>query len=385
MPCCLYNFSIIRPKIELSQEQTLQWLVKAHATAESCKEGWNLEQTEAFSSKLKERIFRVGAAPDKIEKRGMAVEDFGKEIWADMEIYTIGEKWRGCSLTERTAFFSREVETVFEQFYPEEVKMPDHLIHVTCTGYTAPSGAQKLVSKRRHDTGVTHAYHMGCYAAIPAVRIAAHYLAAHPVTLPKLDIVHTEVCSLHMNPLQHDVGQLVVESLFADGFIKYSAVDESEAQRSGKPYLRLLALQEEIIPDTVEHMSWDVEEWGFKMFIAKEIPSLIARAMEPFLARLAAKAGLDFQEIRNSSCYTIHPGGPKILDQIASILHLDPTLLAPSFKILRQYGNMSSATLPHIWEELLRDPSVPLNTPVIALAYGPGLTACGAVFEKCGV
>jgi predicted naringenin-chalcone synthase len=50
--------------------------------------------------------------------------------------------------------------------------------------------------------------------------------------------------------------------------------------------------------------------------------------------------------------------------------------------VLFDHGNMSSATLPHIWQRLIDDPAVPRGTPIPSLAFGPGLTMCGALLEK---
>ena len=86
-----------------------------------------------------------------------------------------------------------------------------------------PSAAQRLVAAKGWGaaTRVTHAYHMGCYAAFPALRMAAGFLSApdslRASGLKRVDVVHTEMCSLHMNPLHHAAEQLVVQSLFADG------------------------------------------------------------------------------------------------------------------------------------------------------------------------
>src|SRR5262249_30870614 len=150
---------------------------------------------------------------------------------------------------------------------------PDDLIHVTCTGYASPSGAQKLVAARGwgETTTVTHAYHMGCYGSIPALRMARGFNA---VKGGRVDIVHTEICSLHVNPSLHNAGQLVTHSLFADGFIKYSSARNAEG-----PSLKVLALQEEILPDTAQMMTWKAMNWSFEMALSKEIPVQITRAL----------------------------------------------------------------------------------------------------------
>ena len=64
------------------------------------------------------------------------------------------------------------------------------------------------------------------------------------------------------------------------------------------------------------------------------------------------------------------------------VLELDEGQVAASRRVLHDYGNMSSATLPHIWMRLLADPDVPRGTLIPSFAFGPGLSVCGALLEK---
>lgn len=353
MCATLTDFSILRPPFELSQETTLNWLAKAHA--KSCRENISYEE-------FKEKLFRLGLGPEKIQRRGLVTQDCFHEDWDQMDVSRLHEAAEGVCLKKRMEVYDRTVSSVFEQFY-QNAPLPKHLIHVTCTGYVSPSGAQKVAAKYNPETVVTHAYHMGCYAAIPAIRMALQGKEA--------DIVHTELCTLHLNPSLHDTAQLVVQTLFADGFIKYSI-------RDGGPGLKVLALQEELIPDSDHVMSWKCESWGLKMTLAKELPVLIARALPAFVQKLMMKAG-----VAGSLLFAIHPGGPKIIEQVGKVLGLEPWQIAHSRKILQGYGNMSSATLPHIWDLILKDEQVADGTIVVSLSFGPGLTICGGVFQ-CG-
>ena len=80
--------------------------------------------------------------------------------------------------------------------------------------------------------------------------------------------------------------------------------------------------------------------------------------------------------------FAIHPGGPKIIDFIQRQLQLEDEQVEVSREILYRFGNMSSATLPYMWSELIERDSVPAGTLILSLAFGPGLTAAAAVFEK---
>ena len=93
------------------------------------------------------------------------------------------------------------------------------------------------------------------------------------------------------------------------------------------------------------------------------------------------KTDLQLPEVMNS-IFAIHPGGPKIIDAVQEVLELSDQQTAQSKKVLFERGNMSSATLPHVWVEILKDP-VAAGTKVISFAFGPGLTLFGSVFEVC--
>lgn len=375
----LSDFQIIRPSYEIGQEDALNWLLDAHTEAESRISN---ADKESFRKHLSEKLWKVGCKPDRISKRGHMTPDYLHKNWDQMELYRLTHSPEGENLSIRSRHFGKYVDEIFLQYYPEEQACPpDDLIHVSCTGYVSPSGAQKIASLRNwgHQTTITHAYHMGCYASIPAIRMALGFLS-YGSNKNRTDIVHTEVCSLHTNPSNHNTDQLVSQSLFADGFIKYSVKRFDE-----NTHLKVLAVHEEIIPASIDAMTWSVAHWGFEMTLAKEVPVHISRFLPQFLKTLAGKSGIALEKLLSEAIFAVHPGGPKILVYIEELLRLKKSQMAYSFEILKNYGNMSSATLPHIWDAVLRDPQVASNTPIVSLAFGPGLSITGSIMEKiCG-
>ncbi len=375
----LCNFQHLRPPFETEQEETLNWLVEAHVQSELQK----TNQDPNFSkAALKEKLWQVGCKPTHIAKRGHIIADYLHTEWNRMDLYQLNPASPcGKDLSTRSSLYDQYVSAIFEEYYPPSSLAPDDLIHVSCTGYVSPSGAQKIVSQRNwgHQTTVTHAYHMGCYAAIPAIRMATGFLAAD-LKKSRIDIVHTELCSLHTNPSNHRPDQLVSQSLFADGFIKYSLLRQSDA-----PHYQIKATLEEIIPNSQDAMTWSVVHWGFEMTLDKKVPVLISQALLGFLERLIAKTPFSFHEMISKALFAIHPGGPKILKYIQDLLKLSDEQIFHSVHILKNYGNMSSATIPHIWQAILDDPNVPNHTPIISLAFGPGLSITSTIIRKtCG-
>ena len=371
----LGGFVATPPRYRITQERSLAWLADAHAAAEAAIAGLDAEEEARFASRIARVLGRVACRPDQLAARGHSVADVERGGFADGILYDLARHPHGRSTAYRMQLYAELVDDYFTTAYAADAEPPDDLVHVTCTGYASPSGAQKLVAARGWGTRtrVTHAYHMGCYAAIPAIRIAAGFTA---IGARRADIVHTELCSLHLDPADHSVEQLVVQSLFADGLIRYAMTAEDTG-----PGLRLLAAYEQILPDSADAMRWIVADRGMAMALARTVPDRIAGVVRGFVLELYRRAGLDLGALRRS-VFAVHPGGPRILDGVARALELDAAQIAASRGVLRDHGNMSSATLPHIWMRLLADPAVAPGTVIPSLAFGPGLTVCGALFEK---
>jgi predicted naringenin-chalcone synthase len=343
----LARFHVTPPRHRIAQATSLHWLAHAH------------EPDDARAERLARIVARFAC---QIDSRGHSIDEVAEDR-------RDGVLFGG--LAPRMARFAALVDDYFTDTYADD-DAPDDLVHVTCTGYASPSSAQKLVARRGWDTRVTHAYHMGCYAAIPALRIAAGMLATGS---RRVDLAHTELCSLHFDPREHATEQLVVQTLFADGLIRYVAVREA-------PHgLRVLALHERVLPDSAAAMTWTVGDRTFQMTLARDIPERVGDVLRDFVIALYRRAGLDVGRVRDS-VFAVHPGGPKILDRVEAVLELAPEQMEASRAVLREHGNMSSATVPHVWARLFADDRVPVATPIATLAFGPGLTVCGALLEK---
>jgi predicted naringenin-chalcone synthase len=367
------GFEITRPRYEVAQHRILAWLAAAHAEAEAAILGLDADARAELATKLARVIERVGCGPDRIARRGQSIADIETFRWEGDGIYDIRSYPHGRGTAARTRAFAEIVDAYFAEAYAGDATPPDDLIHVTCTGYASPSGAQKLVAARRWPTRVTHAFHMGCYAAIPALRIARGFVATGA---RRVDLVHTELCSLHVDPTDHALEQLVVQSLFADGFVRYSASDDHAG-----PGLAVRALHEQLVPESADAMTWTVGDHGMQMTLARDVPDRIAAGVRHFVVELFARGGVELARLHDG-VVAVHPGGPKIIDRVRDALELDDVQVAASRGVLRDYGNMSSATLPHIWARVIDDSAVAPGSIVASLAFGPGLTMCGALLEK---
>ena len=298
----------------------------------------------------------------------------------------------GVPLEDRMTQYRDYVGSIMKDWYGDkrEGKRPSDIVHVSCSGYMSPSPPQTLVSTMGwHQTKVTHAYHRGCYAAFPALRVATGLKATHDLakTKGRVDVCHTEFLSLHFDPSKNDPGNIITMTLFADGgFMKYSLYsgEEFEAEQSTKPRtgLRILGFHEEIIPDSLSEMTWVPGNFQFDMYLSQKVPDYIQEAIVSFVIRLCENAGLDYHEEKERLVFAVHPGGPRIVDYVRDELGIRDDQIDLGREVLKENGNMSSTTATYIWKAILDNDNIPRGSKVVSIAFGPGLTATGAVFEK---
>ncbi len=364
------NFKSIQPPFKKNQADSLTWLAAVYKAAQ--KEQSNSE--EDYNKLLQ----RVACSEKQINTRHFFIPDPLNTDWSRQPIYPVKDSPHGVSMQRRHEFYHKAVTKLFDDLYTSR-SFPDDIIHISCTGYISPSAAQMTALKAPNKVTVTHSYHMGCYGAFPALRMASGFLSSHEVLGRKesVDLVHTELCSLHMNPQDPTLEQMVIQSLFADGAIAYSMTTK-QPQKG----LRIKSLREELIPNSAEAMEWMVSDWGMKMTLSKDVPSMVGQQIREFTLRWLKDQDEKTHELMKKAVFAIHPGGPKIIDQVAQQLELRAEQIEGSRQLLRDRGNMSSATLPHLWERLIEDDNIAPGTPIISFAFGPGLTICGSLMEK---
>jgi predicted naringenin-chalcone synthase len=379
----LYNFQVQLPAYHCAQDKVFHWMTESHTKAAETAAREPMDAS--WKARMEKLIRRFSCSPAHIGQRRSELKDFLHTDWSAMQIFNLDESAEGKGLKVRNQFFADTADRVIEQFYAAEKNPPADLLHITCTGYASPSAIQRLLTKKgwNQETRATHIYHMGCYAAIPALRVASGLLLNPQCDAARhADLVHTELCTLHFNPLNHSPEQLVVQSLFADGHIRYSMTFEEAMKGSQPAAFEILAVREESVPDSLEDMTWGLSEFGFRMSLSRDVPNKIAAALPTFLERLFCQGGQEYGEARPETVFAIHPGGPRIIDSVQDLLGLSDDQTALSREVLFERGNMSSATLPHIWAKMVENQALPPATLVASLAFGPGLTVAGTLFRK---
>jgi predicted naringenin-chalcone synthase len=246
-----------------------------------------------------------------------------------------------------------------------------HLVSVSCSGFSAPGFDIELVERLALSRGIarTHIGFMGCHGALNGLRVS-HALANSQPNSTVL-LVALELCSLHF---QYDPSpqRIVANSLFADGAA--ALICRANSNRSRTAW-KLAANWSEILPETSDLMSWRIGDHGFEMNLSPQVPKVIESTLGPWLSEKLASRGLTLGDIR---AWSIHPGGPKILQACQTALGLSNADLAPSRQVLAECGNMSSPTVLFILDALRRQSAA---GPCVMLGFGPGLTVEAALLD----
>lgn len=367
----LHDFRPLSLGAPLAQARVAAWLKRGLTRAR----GGRLDAQDRRALTLYDRFARGGA----VESRATALADYGRRDWSEMALFraAAGVPWHRPALQARMALYERTVLRLAGRAFPAGEPAPDYAIQVSCTGYASPHAIQRLVARRAWSSRVLHVGHMGCYASVPAAAMAAKLVRGEAATgrpRARAALLLAELCTLHLKPGANADEQVVVNSLFADGAIRF---DVSPAPRG--PALALLDSAEELVPGSEGEMTWRLQDSSFAMTLSREVPGLVGGAVADFAARFLRRGGRKLSDV---SRFAIHPGGPRVIEQVLKALGLPPDAAPHSREILRRRGNMSSATLPHIWDALVRDPAVRDGELILSLAFGPGLTLVANLLRK---
>lgn len=242
-----------------------------------------------------------------------------------------------------------------------------HLITVSCTGMYAPGIDIEIVHKLNLNSSTkrTAINFMGCYGAYNAIKVADAICQSD--TDAAVLIVCVEICTIHFQKSM-DIDNIISNSLFADG----AASILLQPNPKQKKYFTLENFYNDLLPQTKQEMAWHIGDNGFDIVLSTYVPNIIQSGIAIFTQSLLNRHSLTLADI---DFYAIHPGGLKILQACETALNINKDHNKYSYQILRQYGNMSSATvlfvLKAIWDDINHQDH---QKNIFSCAFGPGLT-----------
>jgi alpha-pyrone synthase len=246
---------------------------------------------------------------------------------------------------------------------PAELGRIRHVIVTCCTGFYAPGLDFNIVDHLGLPSSVerTMIGFMGCYAAMNALKLARHIVRSEPQG--SVLIVNLELCTLHLQETQN-IAEMLSFLIFGDGCS--ASLVSSDA--TGLEISSFTAFE---IPGTRELISWRIGESGFDMMLSGQVPNEIGGSLSAL-----GKTNPDGDAI---DLWAIHPGGRSVLDAVETSLSLTPDRLRDSRAILSCYGNMSSATIMFVLEEMMK--TAESGQKGCAMSFGPGLAAETMYFD----
>jgi len=178
-------------------------------------------------------------------------------------------------------------------------------------------------------------------------------------------VVCVELCSLHLQ-FDGSPDSLVANALFSDGAA--AAVVSARSPGAGHHAFRLEGFSSGLVEESEKAMAWAIGDQGFRMTLSSYVSKIIGANIQSTIVPILASWDLGVADV---GLWAIHPGGKTILDRAEEALGLCPEQLLASRLVLQQHGNMSSATVLFVLQEILTSG---VSGLVCALAFGPGVT-----------
>jgi alkylresorcinol/alkylpyrone synthase len=205
---------------------------------------------------------------------------------------------------------------------------------------------------------------LGCAAGAAALGRCTDYLRGYPGGTAL--VVAVELPSLTFQRRDLSQANLISTILFGDG--------AAAAVVTGRPGRgpRILEVASHLLPDTIDAMGFDLQGDGFHIILSKEVPALIRDRIKQILCTTLVRRGLSTADI---SAYVLHPGGRALLQAIQDELGLTDEDTQPSWNVLRECGNQSSASVLFVLDEWLRTRQLPSGAYGMLAAFGPGFSA----------
>ncbi|KQS36440.1 type III polyketide synthase [Pedobacter sp. Leaf194] len=315
---------------------------------------WLNGQDERFIRKVK-KIFE-GAAVDK-RYSIMAPEEVFSEL----------------SFEKRNDIYIREVIKLGKEclsvalgqanWQPKDL---DFIITVSCTGIMIPSLDAYLINALglRQDIVRLPVTEMGCAAGVSGIIYAKNFLKANPGKRAAVVAVESPTATFQLNDFS--MANIVSAAIFGDG-AACVLLSSDEADEGPE----IVAEEMYHFYEAEDMMGFKLTDSGLQMVLDVEVPETIASHFPEIIHPFLSKNGMEIADINH---LIFHPGGKKIIQVVEELFGALGKNIDQTKEILRQYGNMSSATVLYVLQRYLETNPPPGETGLM-LSFGPGFSA----------
>jgi alkylresorcinol/alkylpyrone synthase len=242
------------------------------------------------------------------------------------------------------------------------------LFFVSVTGVSSPSIDARLVNRMGLPRNIkrTPIFGLGCVAGAAGLARAADYVRAYPDQIAVLLAV--ELCSLTWQRDDLTAANIIASGLFGDGAAAVLVAGDDVAL----PGPRILGSISSFYPDTHDVMGWKISEKGFGIVLSPDVPRVVRENLGRDVDAFLAQHGMTRDQVGS---WIMHTGGPKVLEATAEALALKNGQLDLSWRVLRRVGNLSSASVLVVLNEMMTHHRPAAGTRSVLAAMGPGFCA----------
>jgi len=361
MKSILRGIGIANPSHRFKQSQLLRFMTDAH-------------QLSSIEATRLQKIYDVSG----IDYRYSTIADFGLQS-GSFQFFGNGDhlepfpstQQRSSAYEEHAAPLAvkavNDLQKTVENF---DLQTVTHLITVSCTGMYAPGLDIDLVEQLNlnHTVERICINFMGCYGAFNGLKTADYICRADPEAV--VLILDVELCTLHFQR-ENTLENWLSNSLFSDG----AAAVLVQGEAAGKGFY-LESFYSTLAIHAKEEMGWRIGNTGYQMRLSSKIAKHIQQQIPAIQNSMLAKADLKSSDIQ---AFAIHPGGRRILEVCEESLNLPEESMQHSFDVLKEYGNMSSATILFVLKRFFNE--LQSGQRLTSYAFGPGLTVESMILQ----
>ncbi|MBT2656340.1 type III polyketide synthase [Bacillus sp. ISL-18] len=250
----------------------------------------------------------------------------------------------------------------------------DAIFFISTSGISTPSIDARIINHLPFNPHIKRVpiWGLGCAGGAAGLSRAFEYCMAFPKA--KVLVLSVELCSLTFQKNDLSKSNLIGTSLFADGIacalvIGDEVKKEAYSKKSAIPYIA--ATQSTLMPNSLDVMGWNIRNTGLFVIFSRDIPHIIEAWLKPNVIVFLSEQQMELSQINH---FIAHPGGKKVLDAYIKSLEIQPSMNDISHHVLKNYGNMSSATILFVLKRFMEQ-DIPKNDWGLATALGPGFSS----------
>ncbi|MGZ4159477.1 MAG: type III polyketide synthase [Neobacillus sp.] len=250
----------------------------------------------------------------------------------------------------------------------------DAIFYISTTGIATPSIEARIMNQLpfTSHTKRTPIWGLGCAGGAVGLSRAYEYCLAFPQA--KVLVLSVELCSLTFQRNDLSKSNLIGTSLFSDGIacalVCGDAVNIAEFRKK-RASPSIIGTQSTLMPNSLDVMGWDIRNEGLFVIFSRDIPHIVEEWLKPNVSGFLADNHMEMGQI---DYFIAHPGGKKVLDAYVKSLGLPASMTDLSLKVLKQFGNMSSATILYVLKQVM-ELDIKKGAHGLGTALGPGFSS----------